>query len=217
MNEATTTCAQTTLCVTRHGETDWNISGILQGWIDVPLNDNGRQQARDLAVTLAPYAFSAICTSPLRRSAETAEIIANIWGLPPPEVYPGIKERHFGVIQGMPKRELSISHPGLHQEIIRRNPACHFDDGESIGHFADRVIEALHAIADAHPRQRVLVITHGWVMDVITRHVRRLPRSAVLNHKRKNGESIWLTSQGHADFMERSAPEVDVRPDRGVA
>lgn len=180
------------LCVTRHGETDWNVAGILQGWIDVPLNDNGRRQSLELAERLAPAGFARVCTSPLRRAAETAEIIAEAWGLPPPTVYEGIKERHFGPIQGMLKQDLAISHPGLHEEIMRRNPCCPFDEGESLGHFADRVLAAVHQIGAQQRGGRVLVITHGWVMDVITRHILHLPRTAVLNMKRKNGESLWL-------------------------
>ena len=182
----------TLVCVTRHGETDWNIAGILQGWLDVPLNDTGRRQALELAQTLADCGFSRVCTSPLMRSAETAEIIAAAWGLPPPTIYEGLKERHFGVMQGRPKSELSISHPDLYQEILRRNPACTFEQGESVDRFADRVLAALREIADAHAGTRVLAITHGWVMDVITRHIRHLPRISVLDMKRKNGESIWL-------------------------
>ncbi len=184
----------TKLCVTRHGETDWNIAGILQGWIDVPLNDNGRRQALELAQTLAGCDFSAVCTSPLRRSAETAEIVAAAWGLPPPIPHEGLMERNFGLIQGMTKRDLSISHPGLHGEIMRRNPACDFEQGESANHFADRVLDALRDIARHYSGARVLIITHGWVMDAITRHVRNLPRTAVLDMKRKNGESLWLES-----------------------
>lgn len=191
---------ETVLCVTRHGETDWNIAGILQGWIDVPLNDTGRRQALELAQSLAAFGFCGVCTSPLRRSAETAEIIADAWGMPPPTAYDGLQERGFGVIQGMPKRELSVSHPGLHQEIIRRNPACHFDQGESVDHFADRVIAALHDIARQHAGSRVLVITHGWVMDVITRYAQGLPRTAVLDLKRKNGESVWLAGVAGSPF-----------------
>ncbi|WP_295388882.1 histidine phosphatase family protein [uncultured Thiodictyon sp.] len=195
----------TKLCVTRHGETDWNITGILQGWTDVPLNDTGRQQARDLAETLADCGFTLVCTSPLRRSAETAEIIAAAWGLPPPTVSEGLKERHFGRFQGMPKSELLISHPGLHQEIVRRNPACPFEEGESVGHFADRVLAALEEIAHTHAGTRVLIITHGWVMDVITRHLRHLPRTAVLDLKRKNGESIWIASTPDTPLAESDA------------
>lgn len=192
----------TQLCITRHGETDWNITGILQGWLDVPLNDNGRRQSFEIADSLAPWGFSAVCSSPLRRCAETAEIVASAWGLGSPELYEGLKERNFGQIQGMPKRELAQSHPGLHQEIIRRNPACHFDDGETLDHFADRVLDALHAIAERHGGQRVLIITHGWVMDVITRHVRNLQRTAILDMKRKNGESLWLGIDSELRFFE---------------
>ena len=188
----------TQFCVTRHGETDWNITGILQGWIDVPLNATGRQQSLELAQALADECFSQVCTSPLRRAAETAEIIAQVWGLAPPTACEGLKERHFGLIQGMPKRELQLTHPGLHQEIVRRNPAAEFDEGESVDHFADRVMDGLRELAQRYPGQRVLVITHGWVMDVMTRHVRQLPRTTVLEMKRKNGESIWIevTAEG---------------------
>lgn len=182
----------TKICVTRHGETDWNVAQILQGWIDVPLNELGRRQAYELADALADSGFSRIVSSPLRRASETAEIIADAWRLPPPTLDEGLKERYFGLIQGKPKSELSISHPGLHQEITRRNPACHFDEGESLDHFADRVLESLLDIAQQNPTARILVITHGWVMDVITRHIMHLPRTTVLGHKRKNGESLWL-------------------------
>ncbi|WP_295612334.1 histidine phosphatase family protein [uncultured Lamprocystis sp.] len=193
------------LCITRHGETNWNIFGILQGWIDVPLNDKGRIQALELAQAMADQGFSGVCTSPLRRSAETAEIIAEAWGMPPPTAYEGLKERNFGLIQGQPKSELAESHPGLYQEILRRNPAAHFDEGESLDHFADRVIAALHEVAEQHVGERVLIITHGWVMDVITRHLSGLPRTAVLDLKRKNGESIWLELTSAATFVESDA------------
>ena len=197
----------TTLCITRHGETDWNITGILQGWIDVPLNANGRRQSYDLAGVLANAGFSTICTSPLRRSAETAEILASVWGLPPPTLYEGLKERHFGLIQGMPKQGLSRSHPGLHEEIIRRNPTCPFAEGESLDHFADRVLAALQDIAHAHSGQRILVVTHGWVMDVMTRQVRNRPRTAVLEMKWKNGESLWLRFDAASTMLIECEPE----------
>ena len=50
----------TRICVTRHGETDWNIAGILQGWLEVPLNDRGRQQAFDLARAFAGAGFTRV-------------------------------------------------------------------------------------------------------------------------------------------------------------
>jgi probable phosphoglycerate mutase len=180
------------ICVTRHGETDWNLAGILQGWIDVPINDEGRRQARELASGFADSGFVRIHTSPLSRALETAQIIAERLRLPPPTCHDGLKERHFGAVQGVLKAELNTADPVLLQQILRRDPDCHFAGGESMDSFADRVLAALEHIAESHLGERVLVITHGWVMDVITRHISGLPRNAILNLKRKNGESVWL-------------------------
>jgi probable phosphoglycerate mutase len=186
------------VCVVRHGETDWNISGILQGWTDVPINETGRRQARELAAAFAGAGFAAVWTSPLIRSSETAEIVAGALGLPPPLRHDGLKERHFGAIQGVPKAELAEQDPLLLQQILRRNPAAHFEEGETMDEFADRVLGAFLDIGARHAGERALVITHGWVMDVVTRHVGGLPRSAILNLKRKNGESVWLETDGRA-------------------
>lgn len=182
----------TRLCLVRHGETDWNAAGILQGWMDVPINDLGRQQALDLAAACAEAGLEAVWSSPLVRAAETAEIVAAALDLPLPRFHPGLRERCFGAIQGIPKSELAELNPVMLQQILRRNPAAHFEEGESMDEFADRILGSLFDIGSEHPGGKVLVITHGWVMDVITRHIRGLPRSAILNMKRKNGESLWL-------------------------
>lgn len=186
------------ICVARHGETDWNLSGILQGWSDVPINAQGRRQAAEMAAEFAGSGFSAVWTSPLQRARETAEIIAAELRLPLPPAHVGLKERHFGAIQGVPKSELADLNPLLLQQILRRNPAAEFEGGESMDEFADRVLAAFADIGERHPGARVLVVTHGWVMDVVTRHIGGLARNAVLNHKRKNGESVWLEASGQA-------------------
>ena len=183
----------TKICVARHGETDWNTEGILQGWIDVTINDNGRAQALELAGMLAGAGLTRIYTSPLRRAGETAAIVAAAWRLPPPAVHEGLKERHFGKVEGRPKSELSTTHPQLAHDIVRRNPAAQFDHGETLDQFASRVLGALADIGRDNVGGRVLAVTHGWVMDVITRHALRLPQTAILDIKRKNIECIWLT------------------------
>ena len=190
------THAATYICVARHGETDWNVSGILQGWLDVPLNDRGRRQAYELVAGFSGSGFSKVCSSPLIRSRETAEIIARSLRLAPPEFHQGLKERNFGAIQGIPKAELAELNPVLLQQILKRNPATSFEQGESMDEFADRVLDAIADIAKPHSGKRILAITHGWTMDVITRHIAGLPRSAMLSMKRKNGECVWLDVRG---------------------
>lgn len=180
------------ICIARHGETDWNKSGILQGWLDIPLNDLGRHQAHELAASLADVGFAAVWSSTLLRASETANIVAKTLNLPPPVCHPGLRERHFGAIQGVPKNELAELNPAQFEQILRRNPQVDCIGGESMDEFADRVLDAFGHIGSCHPGARVLVITHGWVMDVITRHISGQPRSAVLHIKRKNGECVWV-------------------------
>ena len=147
---------------------------------------------RELAEAFAGSSFSFIYTSPLSRSLETAEIIAHMLRLPPPVCHDGLKERNFGVIQGIPKAELAELNPSLLEHILKRNPDSRFEQGESMDECATRVLDAVMDIARQRPGECVLVITHGWAMDAITREVRGLPRSAMLHHKPKNGESLWL-------------------------
>lgn len=180
------------LCIVRHGETDWNAAGILQGWLDVPINELGRRQAQELAAAVAGKGFTTIWSSSLVRARETADIVTAALKLPPPRIHEGLKERCFGAIQGIPKAELAELNPVLLQQILKRNPAAFFESGETMDEFADRVFAALIEIGAQHAGEHVLVITHGWVMDVITRHLRGLPRGTILNLKRKNGESLWL-------------------------
>lgn len=180
------------LCITRHGETDWNADGVLQGWLDVPINKRGREQAHELAESFRNHDFTRIYSSPLVRASETADIIATTLGLSPVMIHEGLKERCFGVIQGIPKSELSELNPILYQNIASRNPASDFEQGEDMDDFAARVLDALMDIAGRHADDQVLIITHGWVMDVITRHIRGLPTSAILHMKRKNGERLWV-------------------------
>ncbi len=182
----------THLCIARHGETDWNKSGILQGWLDVPLNELGRKQASVLAAKLTHAKFDTVWSSPLARARETAEIVAAALQLQPPTCHVGLKEKHFGAIQGIPKSELAELDPALLEQILRRNPAAEFVGGEGLDEFVDRVLDAFDDIGVHHPGQRVLVVTHGWVMDVVTRHINGHSRNTVLHLKPQNGACLWV-------------------------
>lgn len=182
----------TLICVVRHGETDWNTTGVLQGWLDVPINERGRAQAREMAQSFASAGFACVYTSPLVRALETAEIIAALLRLPPPVRHDGLKERNFGVIQGIPKTELAELNPSLLEHIVKRNPDTRFEQGESMDECATRVLDGVMDIARQSPGERVLAITHGWAMDAIAREVKGLPRNTMLHHKPKNAESLWL-------------------------
>jgi probable phosphoglycerate mutase len=137
----------TELLLVRHGETDWNAVGRLQGHTDRPLSDYGREQARRLAEELAGEEFAAIYASDLARARETAEIVAERVRLPV-VLDPGLREKDWGTWEGLTSTERA----GV--ELV----------GESTEEHQRRMLEALGRIALIHPRGRVLVVTHGGSM-----------------------------------------------------
>ena len=134
----------TELLLVRHGETDWNAEGRLQGHTDRPLNEYGRRQARTLADELAGEDLDAIYSSDLARARETAEIVGARLGLPV-VLECDLREKNWGNWEGLtPDERLGI-------ELI----------GESTEEHAARTLGALRRIAERHPGGRVLVVTHG--------------------------------------------------------
>ncbi len=134
----------TTLLLVRHGETDWNADGRLQGHTDRPLNDYGRRQAARLAEELAGEQIDAVYASDLARARETAEILAERLGLPV-VVDAGLREKDWGSWEGLTPAERATV------EYV----------GESTGAHRERVLATVRRIAERHPGGHVLVVTHG--------------------------------------------------------
>ena len=134
----------TELLLVRHGETDWNAEGRLQGHTDRPLSDYGRRQARELADDLAGDGLDAVYSSDLARARETAEIVADRLGLPV-VCDPDLREKNWGSWEGLTPAERD----GV--EFV----------GESTEEHGERTVRALRRIAESHPGGRVLVVTHG--------------------------------------------------------
>ena len=137
----------TELLLVRHGETDWNAAGRLQGHTDRPLSDWGRDQARRLAEELAGEDFDAIYSSDLARARETAEIVGAGLGLPV-TLDPDLREKDWGTWEGL----TSTERVGV--ELV----------GESTAQHQKRMLAALERIAESHPNGRVIVVTHGGSM-----------------------------------------------------
>ena len=143
----------TTILLVRHGQTDWNAERRVQGHSDTPLNEQGRAQARLLAEQLADRQIDAVYSSDLLRAYETARIIAERHGLEVTAIR-DLRERHFGTWEGLTDDEIFVRFP-------EASGNGSWGDGESREAMADRVLEALHRIADTHPGGTVVVVSHG--------------------------------------------------------
>jgi probable phosphoglycerate mutase len=169
-----------TLCFVRHGETAWNAEHRVQGQLDVPLNAVGLAQARAAARVLAGEAFDAIWSSDLSRVRQTAQPAAEALGLPV-RVDPELRERHYGIFERLTYAEVKVKFPEDYARFEARDPDYAFRTGESLRDFSRRSIAALEKIVAAHPGGRVLVFTHGGVLDKLYRHFTGLPIDAPRN------------------------------------
>ncbi len=169
----------------RHGETDWNRIRRMQGQLNVGLNARGCEQAEQVAVRLTELAagqpVDAIYSSDLDRAHDTARPTANRLGLGV-ELDAGLRERHYGVLQGLTRAEIDQLLPEVSQSWQSRDPDAPLPAGESLRAFHDRVVATLARISVAHRGQRVLVFTHGGVLDVAYRHASGLGFDAERNH-----------------------------------
>lgn len=134
----------------RHGQTDWNLSGRMQGRTDVPLNATGREQARGLAEQLLQEgSWDAVFTSPLLRARQTAEILADRLGREV-VVCEGLVERSFGDAEGM-----------SHSDAREQWPSRQYPSMEGHDEVARRGALTLDRIADEFRTGRVIAVTHG--------------------------------------------------------
>jgi broad specificity phosphatase PhoE len=155
----------TTVYLARHGESDWNAANRFQGHSDRPLTEAGRRQAADLAATLASQApLSAIYSSPLQRALETASIIGARLGLEPVAVNE-LREVDVGGWAGLSRGEVEARFPDAFRRWLDGGEG--WEDGEPYADMAKRVLAAVLRIADAHPGEEVLVVSHGGPIRAI--------------------------------------------------
>jgi broad specificity phosphatase PhoE len=149
---------ETILGLLRHGQTDWNIDLRLQGSTDIPLNETGKEQARQAALALNPEDWDLIIASPLSRARDTAEIIAQELSMNV-GIVPELIERSFGAAEGLDHaswRKLYESHLPI-------------EGLESLEDLRLRTYLLLDLIANEYSGQRVLAVSHGaFIRKVLT-------------------------------------------------
>ena len=158
----------------RHGETDWNREQRFQGQLDVPLNALGHQQAARLAARLRAEPPQVLVSSDLQRALQTAAPLADHWALQPALV-PALREQSFGLAEGLDAAAMRQQHPGLWAQWLEHRADFALPGGESLRAFHDRVIGAVHELAESFAGQQITVFTHGGVLDMLWRSAQALP------------------------------------------
>ena len=131
----------TRIIAVRHGETAWNVETRMQGQLDIPLNEKGRWQAARVAAALAEEALDAIYSSDLLRASQTADALSHAQALPL-VVDRGLRERCFGVFEGLTFTEVEARWPEDSRRWRRREPDFAPEGAESLRQFSARCVGA---------------------------------------------------------------------------
>lgn len=151
------------LYVVRHGETDWNRAGRLQGRIDVPLNDTGVTQARALARYFEDRRLSRVLTSPLSRATMTAAAIAGAAACPCEEA-DELVEIHHGVWQGLTIDHIQARDPQLWTRWNSQPSSTQPPGAECLRATLARVDGLLQRLT---PGEDTCLVTHGVISQAI--------------------------------------------------
>jgi probable phosphoglycerate mutase len=205
----------TRLVAIRHGETAWNVDTRIQGQLDVGLNPTGQRQAERLGRALAGAQLDAVYSSDLGRAHDTARALARHAGLPV-QTDPGLRERAFGVFEGMTFAEIEQRFPEDARRWRQRDAGFGPPGGEALGDFYARVVAVVTGIAARHRGQHIAVVTHGGVLDALYRAAARIALDAPRTWQVGNASINRLlhgdhgfTLVGWADSLHLEDPSLD--------
>ncbi|MGM0880751.1 MAG: histidine phosphatase family protein [Bacillota bacterium] len=163
-----------TLYITRHGETEWNIQKRMQGWSDSELTQKGIENSISLGKRLMDVNFTAIYSSPSRRTAKTSELIRGDREIPI-TFDDQLREINIGDWEGQTQTYIKDNYPNEYQAFWEMPHLFKSCGGESFDTFMDRAICVFDKIISENKKGSVLVVTHSVVIKAVLSYFKKLP------------------------------------------
>jgi broad specificity phosphatase PhoE len=153
----------TTLLLIRHAQTQWNLKKRYSGFIDIGLNDRGREQAKSLRQRLKKEAIHKVYSSDRLRAMETARIIFKGMRI---EKAPELREMHFGIFEGKTYQGLMKKHSLIYIKWLKDPFSINIPQAENLNNFKRRVIRAFRKIIRLNKGKTVAVVSHAGVISI---------------------------------------------------
>jgi len=204
---------QTEFIVVRHGETAWNVEGRIQGHLDTPLNDEGLAQALMVGERLAREPFDAFYCSDLLRTRQTAQPLMDRTRRVP-QLQSELRERHLGIFQGLTGVQCQQQFPEDYRRFHERDPDHVIPEGESVRQLYERITTFFADLLARHAGGRVVVVTHGGVLDALYRWALDIPLgrardfpifNASINRIAHDGSALRVMQWGDIAHLTRDA------------
>jgi probable phosphoglycerate mutase len=170
------------ILITRHGETEWNAVGKMQGRQNSPLTEQGRKQARKLARVVETYSMERLIVSPLGRARKTGVIVADYNDIPL-ETDDRLKEIDIGRYTGLTKKEVKERNPDFFSYREENKWRYSWPEGESYEDASERVQKFISDIEDLRDS---VILGHRSVNRVLLGQLLDLSEEKILNIEQEN-------------------------------
>jgi probable phosphoglycerate mutase len=204
----------TRILLIRHGETDWNRIRRFQGRSDLPLNQKGKDQAHALALALKDESLTAIYSSPLIRTLETARLIKVFHPSIPLFEEEGLVEMNLGEFEGMEAQRWAAEYPDFRRTWQETPASVIMPGGESLQEVQTRAIGTLERITKLYPTESTLLLcSHNFVNLTMLCYALRVPldrfrevrqETAALNVLYMQEERLWAKVVNERSYLKRS-------------
>lgn len=199
----------TRVVAVRHGETDWNRNGRMQGWAPTPLNETGRKQATAAGAWLAEeYDFDRVVSSDLLRTKQTTELLLEANGDLSVSYEPAWRERNLGVYQGLSYSDIEERFPtfGLDETAYEATDAVP-EGGESLREVKTRVVDRFEELT-AGESETVLLVTHGGPLCTLLGHAKGLELTeALCTHRPDNCSATEFHAEDDVRIIRENAAQ----------
>ena len=197
-----------TLMLIRHGQSQWNLENRFTGWVDVPLTDAGREEARRGAQFLQGVTINHAFTSVLQRARETLRIVLEVIRQPdvPIEADQALNERHYGALQGLNKAETAEKFGEEQVKLWRRSYDVPPPEGESLKDTAARTLPyfTTRILPRVKAGETVLVVAHGNSLRAIVMELDGLSKEDVLQLNLETGAPIIYQIDEHGKVLAKT-------------
>jgi len=176
---------ETTLYIVRHGETEWNRKGLLQGQLNSELTPEGIERTEDFRKEITDLNPDIVYSSDQKRAVITAEILTRDLDRTM-KFHSGLREMNFGAFQGLSWDSVKVEMPDIFARYREDNPDFVVPGGESHNQFHRRVTEALQQIIDENPGKKILIVSHGGSINKMICYAREMAPSGNRFFRSKN-------------------------------
>ncbi len=200
------------LVLIRHGQSQWNLENKFTGWVDIPLTDAGRDEARRGAALIRHLTFDRAFTSVLQRAEETLQIVLKTIGQTqiPIERDQALNERHYGDLQGLNKAEMAKKFGEKQVHICRRSYDVAPQNGESLKDTAARTLPYFDSkiLPLVKAGETILVPAHGNSLRAIVMELDQMTTEQVTKLNLATGAPILYEIDANGTVLKKTVLEL---------